>query len=288
MLPLLWWAVSVRAQEPQEMAMPEQWQLTLDMIKSKTQDLMIENNGLQVQYRQLYGELEKLQREVFDWQSKNELMALSLKQRHGRTDQQMRIDDLQGQIRIKKERLGALKVRKNTAPDMSGNNDLTQWRQQLEDESKQEVVLENELKDLQAGNNTQNLKEEDIIAQNKILEARLELLRAGQISPGSNYPEAQADYHVRMVDQLKGRKEELEAKISAYESRMEQLKESSLLSLSWTQKRKRLIHEMVVTDARNNQMREKIKVLHEDIDVLNQQIAMLEHRLNFVKVPAAK
>ena len=37
------------------------------------------------------------------------------------------------------------------------------------------------------------------------------------------------------------------------------------------------------TDARNNQMRDKIKVLREDIDVLRDQVARLERRVDFVK-----
>ncbi len=44
-----------------------------------------------------------------------------------------------------------------------------------------------------------------------------------------------------------------------------------------------MIHEMVQTDARNNQMRDKIKVLREDIDVLRDQVAKLERRVNFVQ-----
>ena len=42
----LWWAFDVRAQVLTECpSMPEQWQLTLDVIKSKAQTLMVENNG---------------------------------------------------------------------------------------------------------------------------------------------------------------------------------------------------------------------------------------------------
>ena len=54
--------------------MPEQWQLTLDVIKSKAQSLMVENNGLQMQYRQLIGEVQKLQQSIDDQQYKNTQM----------------------------------------------------------------------------------------------------------------------------------------------------------------------------------------------------------------------
>ena len=55
------------------------------------------------------------------------------------------------------------------------------------------------------------------------------------------------------------------------------------MALSWPAKKKKLVHEMVQADARNNQVREKIKVLREDIDVLKDQVARLERRINFVK-----
>ena len=55
------------------------------------------------------------------------------------------------------------------------------------------------------------------------------------------------------------------------------------MALSWPLKKKKLIHEMVQTDARNNQMRDKIKVLKEDIEVLRDQVARLERRVDFVQ-----
>ena len=55
------------------------------------------------------------------------------------------------------------------------------------------------------------------------------------------------------------------------------------MSLSWERKKKVLVHDIVQKDFRNNQMREKIKVLREDIDVLRDQVAKLERRVDFVK-----
>ena len=40
---------------------------------------------------------------------------------------------------------------------------------------------------------------------------------------------------------------------------------------------------MVQKDARNNQLREKIKILREDVDVLKDQVAKLERRVNFMQ-----
>ena len=88
--------------------MPEQWQLTLDVIKSKAQTLKIENNGLQVEYRQLIGEVQKLRQSIYNQQNKNEQMERFIKERHGRTDQQVRIEELTQIIKTKKQEARAL------------------------------------------------------------------------------------------------------------------------------------------------------------------------------------
>ena len=81
--------------------MPEQWQLTLDVIKSKAQNLMVENNGLQVEYRQLIGQVQELQQAIADQQYKNEQKSRFLKERRGQTDQQVRIEELTQSIKAK-------------------------------------------------------------------------------------------------------------------------------------------------------------------------------------------
>ena len=87
-------------------------------------------------------------------------------------------------------------------------------------------------------------------------------------------------------EQLKLRKDELETDIGAYEARLDQLRETSLAAaMPWPLKKKRLVHQMVQVDAKNNQMRSKIKVLREDIEVLRDQVAKLERRLDFAREP---
>ena len=54
---------------------------------------------------------------------------------------------------------------------------LDQLRKQLEDENKQEVLLENQLEALKNGDKTPDMNGDDIEAQNKELEARLDALR---------------------------------------------------------------------------------------------------------------
>jgi hypothetical protein len=257
-LSLLWWGIDAGAQVPEELSsMPEQWQLTLDVIKSKAQNLLVENNGLQVQYRQLLEQVQKLQQSIDGQQSKNEQLERTLNERHGRTDQQIRIEELTQSIKIKSQQardrdlqLEDLK-RKQPQPDYkvqqpADNDQLPQLRKQLEDETRQEVLLEDERNSLKTG-------------------PRL----------------SQAD--TSKYDKLKDRKQELESDIYAYESRLDGLRQSYLTALSWPVEKKKLVHDMVWIDARNNKMRDQIKVLHEDIDVLKDQVARLERRVDFAQ-----
>jgi predicted nucleic acid-binding Zn-ribbon protein len=298
-LPLLCWAFGAEAQVPEGMSsMPEQWQLTLDVIKSKAQTLVVQNNGLKTQYRQLTGRERSLQRSIAGQQYKNEQISRFLKERHGLTDQQLQIGKLTQIIKAKRqearsfdEQLKNLKrdqsaLYNNSLQSKDENSDLklAQWRKELEDENRQEALLDNELKTLKSGNNAQNLNESTIIAQNRDLEARLGILRTQRERYLKKYSGAQlAQASARRYDELKKRKDELEAYISVYELRMDQLRGASLMAMSWDQKRKKLVHEMVQTDARNNKMRDKIKGLHEDIDILRDQVAKLESRLDSVK-----
>jgi len=323
-LPLLWWGFDAGAQVTQGASSlpPEQWELTLDVIKSRAQTLVIENNGLQAENRQLMEQVQKLQQSINDQQFNNKQLAGYIKERDGRTDQQVRIGELTRIIKIKKEQarifdgqLGNLQWKKSDmdrkiqqskyvisdielhqqaqkekvpAPPIDEgqpvDNQLVELRKQLEDGNKQEVLLENELGALKTGGKTQNLNVDAIESDNKQLEARLDFLRLRklqQVNKSSDTLQAQANG--RRYNELKRRKDELEADISAYESRLDELRESSLMALSWPVKKKKLVHDMVQTDARNNQLREKIKVLREDIDILRDQVAKLERRVDFVK-----
>ncbi len=145
--------------------MPEQWQLTLDVIKSKVQTLVIENNRLQAQYRKLTDQAQKLQQSIDDQQNKNEQMDFFLKKRHGATDQQVRIEELTKMIKTKSQetrtfdkqlknlqRKKPARIRKIEPQD---DDQLAQLRKQLDYESTQEVLLENELAALKTAAKTQ-------------------------------------------------------------------------------------------------------------------------------------
>lgn len=101
-LPFLCWGFEAKAQVTEELSsMPEQWQVTLDDIKSKSQTLGVENDGLKAEYRQLLQEVQELQQSIDDQQAKNRQAEDFLRTRHGRTDQQLRIDELTQAIRTK-------------------------------------------------------------------------------------------------------------------------------------------------------------------------------------------
>lgn len=296
--------------------------MTLDVIKSKAQSLMVENNGFQVEYRKLTGQLQQLRHSIDEQQNKNEQMASFLKERHGRTDQQVRVEELTQIIKTKKQEIRnfddqwgqlnrmqeALNHRIQQAKNMishielrqqmgtkevqayqnsgqaPGDDQLMQLRTQLEDENRKEVLLEDEWGSLKTGDKTQNLNVDAVNEQNKKLEARLgilrlQILRHNKESSGRGHGQTNA----RKYEQLKKRKDLLMAKINAYELRLDELRESLLTSLSWKERKKGLVREMVQTDARNNQIRDNIKVLREDIDVLRDQVARLERRLDFVQ-----
>lgn len=304
------------------MPVPEQWQLSLDVIKSKAQTLAVKNDGLQVEYRKLIGQVQELRQSIYDQQHKNEQMGRILKERHGRTDQQVRIERLTQVIKTKSQQagdydgqLGNMKrkqsglghkvellkyaireaefhqqeERQESRPSEDtvqpqDDDQLTQLRKQLEDQSTQEVLLENELGALKTGGKAQNLNVDAIDAENKQIEARLDLLRLQKLQHEKMSSDTQiSQASARMFERLKMRKEQLEAKIYAYELRMDELRQSSLTGMSWPLKKKKLVHEMVLMDAGNNQMRYKIKVLREDIDVLRDQVAKLERRVDFIQ-----
>jgi chromosome segregation ATPase len=300
-----WVGVDARAQVPEDLSsMPEQWQLTLDVIKSKAQTLLVENNGLQVEYRQLIDQSQKLQQSIDGQRAKNEQLADFLNQRHGQTDQQIRIEELdqaiktkaqqardegqqledlqkeQWRLRYKAQQVAAIQNK----PQPQAEVQLPDLRKQLENETRQEVLLENELEALKSGGNTPNLDVTAIGSENQRLQDRLDLLRLQKLQHENNLsgkPSSQSD--TGRYDRLKGQKKQLESQIYAYESRMDQLRQSYLTALSWPLEKKKMVHDMVRIDARNNKMQGQIKALHEDIDVLKDQVAKLERQLNFAK-----
>ena len=263
--------------------------MTVEGIKSQAKALMVVNNGLQDEHQQLTDQVQKLQQSINERQDKNDQLAQLLKEMHGRTGQQLHIEELTKMVKTKRQEARTIEERWKALQRPQGTgtlrgDDLNGWRKQLEDENKQEVMLENELTALKTASKSQNMNEAALQTQNKKLEARLSVLQLLKLQHMKGYSDKQlAQDYVLMYDQLKKRKDQLEANISVYESRMDELRESSVMALSWTLQRKKLIHNLVQTDTRNNKIRDKIKVLREDIDVLRDQVAKLERRVNAVK-----
>jgi len=316
--------MEAKAQISEELSssMPEQWQLTLDVIKSKAADLMVKNNGLQDEYRQLLNQQQKLQQSVWDQQTKNEEMSRLLNVRHGRTNQEEQIEQLSQAIKIKNQRIEAygeqidnlnrkkaeldhkiqlLKItvaglelheqaNQQPIPEAKNNiespvdDQLIELRKQNENENNQEVLLENELATLKNGDQAQHLNVNALEEENKQLEDRLDQLRLEKLQYDKHSSNLMASNgNEQRYEKLKKRKDELEANISVYEMRMESLRDTSLMSMSWPLKKKKIVHEMVQIDAHNNQIRGKIKVVKEDIAVLKDQVTKLDHQLEFVK-----
>ncbi len=81
------------------------WQLTLDVIKSKAQDLLQKNSVLMAERESLLKAYDDEQEAIRNLKKNNEESKQFLKQRHGRSDEQFKIDELEAQVKQKKESL---------------------------------------------------------------------------------------------------------------------------------------------------------------------------------------
>ena len=89
-------------------AVPAQWQLTLDVIKTKAQTLLVQNKELAAQHEDLQAQLAHTQDIINQQQAANASLRQLLKERNGRTDQQIALEQLKAQVKsIKNEAAGA-------------------------------------------------------------------------------------------------------------------------------------------------------------------------------------
>ena len=93
------------ADSPEPAAGSEAWILTLETIKAKAKDLMAQNTALSAEYNTLAQDINDLNTAIDAQNAKNLGMADFLKDRHGRSDQQVRIAELDTQIKEQKARL---------------------------------------------------------------------------------------------------------------------------------------------------------------------------------------
>ena len=90
-----------------------EWQLTLDVIKAKTETLMEKNNKLMADRESLIKEYKDQQEAIRSWQVKTQDLQQFLKQRHGRSDEDIKAEELNDQVKQKKAQLKDLQNQLN-------------------------------------------------------------------------------------------------------------------------------------------------------------------------------
>ncbi len=108
------------------------WLLTLETIKARSSQWMAQNIRLTADYNRLVQDVNLLNASVEQQSRKNAALADFLKTRHGRTDQQVRIRELEKQIKDKRDELKASRQRKK-------GGELDRLRKELEVEKANEA-----------------------------------------------------------------------------------------------------------------------------------------------------
>ena len=121
------------------------WQLTLDVIKTKAESLLKKNNQLTQEQEGLLKQEQDLKASIANLQEKNQELRDHLKERRGRSDEQMKIDELQDLITKKK-------------------NGLKQHQQEIERLNNQAQALEQKLslRKLKNSQDMLRIKEQDL------------------------------------------------------------------------------------------------------------------------------
>ena len=120
----------------QEVPAGATWLLTLETIKARSNQLMAQNIRLTADYNMLLEDIDQLNASIEEQVRKNAALADFLKTRHGRTDQQVRAHQLEGQIKGKRDELR----RRQRAP--KPENELDRLRKELKVEKANEAKLE--------------------------------------------------------------------------------------------------------------------------------------------------
>lgn len=117
------------------------WLLTLETIKARSSQLMAQNARLTADHHMLLEDISQLNASIEEQGRKNAALADFLKTRHGRSDQQVRIQELEKQIKAKRDGLKASR-RGASKPE----NELDRLRQELKVEKANEAKLEADLR----------------------------------------------------------------------------------------------------------------------------------------------
>jgi chromosome segregation ATPase len=293
----------------------EEWLLTVDVIQKKVQGLLEENNKLNTEYIELMQQAQKMRQAVVDQSQKNDEIRRLLKERGGRTDQQIRIDELSQQIKarqpkvvlrqkqvdhlknqatvetkkaeLKKLKISDWELHQNAAPAVkpvevkedlsSGDKELDRLRKEIEEQKGKEVALEQELESLQNQKAQAVARQEELAKEIDGLKQQLEDIKAKKVPAETAASKLRRSRFEAMTQQ----KSELEAQIKEFEGKIEKLKDPGALSFSM--QKKKIIKEVVEADARKEQLSQKINDLKEDISILREQTATLERKVNFRK-----
>ena len=297
-----------------------EWQLTLDVVKAKAQKLIQRNASLMAQHGALTDEYNKIQEQIRDVRLKNDALREFLKERHGQSDQQLHIEDLNNQIKAKrgqvqKQKQELLKVQKQ-AEEVKHKLDLKKLKTSEKDLERREQSLKANAERLLQQQAVVAQKDRELITlKEKLqkekdvedsLEKQLADLKAAQLPPPDPVNAAELrslQMQLQMLaqkkedlqkknnvdnsqvkdqryEQLFSKKQELESKIKEYEEQLNQLRNPNTFAFAGGQT-KQVLHQMIEIDKRNTQLRQRIKDLREDISVLKDQVNRLERKVKF-------
>lgn len=295
-----------------------QWRLSLDVIQAKAKQLVILNHELTSKNTGLKEAIGKISNSVTQLGEKNQKMKDFLRQRNGKTDQHIQLEeiaqniklrqvqlqahqddidglnkqlmDAQRKVNVKRLRIAEWEIRKKSqeveldykkqiyASQVPSPEDLNQLRKQLEKEKVNEAALEAKINEYSKSATTQHLDANALRHENSQLQARVETYQKEVIF---RRKAASSPKNNDKYQAMLSRKHDLEEKIKAYEARIDMLKNPANFTLSWDKQKKTLIRSMVQADASNQQLKSKIENIKEDIAVLRDQVAKLERRINF-------
>ena len=274
-------ASPVRADPPETLAGSDVWLLTLETIKSKAKELMAQNTQLAAEYNALVLDINGLDASITEQGNKNAALADFLKTRNGRTDQQLRLEELEGQLKEKKVQLND---RQREYDGFKGQAAALEHKVKL----KQLKVSDWELRqNAQAqgapavpaaapADPLDGLRKE--LEAEKAKEVRMEAdLAHLSGAPAASLPQAsRVENKGRYLEALR-KKAELGSKIRDFEGRLGQMKGLDGPGGEDAGKKK-LIRDIIQMDDANKDMRDKAGRLREDIALLRDQIGDLERR----------
>ena len=298
------------------------WLVSIDTIKTKAQGLMEKNIQLMSERDSLTNEDRKSKEQIHDVQIKNEILKQLLKERHGRSDQQMQVEDLTNQIKAKKDQLkrrqqelvkvqkqaddidrkvrikmlkiSDLKLRQKAESLKANMQNILRQQASL---AKNDQGLVQDKQRLQQEKNNESALEKELadLKQTKAVSMTVDagdiqslalnlqtLIQQKEDLQKKNNADNNPAKEVP-YQQLTLKKKELEDKIKEYEVQLDRLKNPAILGLWGEQQRKQIVHQMVEIDNHNAQLRQRITDLREDVSLLKKQVSRLERKVNFTQ-----